>query len=263
MKISDNHISMLIGNDVKEIAKPFFDISGISYFHYGAFYKSGHCVALCSNTEWHKFWVEADLYLLNANYPTNSYNLCEITSPIIAENAKKYFKIDHFFEITKEYEDHYVLAGFDTNCGNDRIVDYYLNNRDLLERFTLYFKEQAHKLIALSEKKGNRIILPEFRDKNFELRPAGVHEIDFISQKNTNQQADFNNHIRLFSKRELDCIRYLLLGNSMRETGDKLLISPRTVETYIENVKNKLGCNKKSELIAELLKNGFTHNLPT
>ncbi len=75
---------------------------------------------------------------------------------------------------------------------------------------------------------------------------------DNLSQ--TNLKNIGNNENPKLRHSELDCARYLLMGKPMREIAEELLISPRTVETHIENIKNKLGCNKKSEVISKLLK---------
>jgi len=255
MKLPERHISIITEKEVNEIAKPFFDASGITYFHYAEFFKNGYCCGLCSNTGWHKFFFEFERYKLNANYPANGYHLAAIKNPITAANAKNYFGIAHFLSFTKEHDDHYMMAAFGTYAGNDRIIDYYLNNIDVLERFISYFKQQANGLIKSSKKPGNLIVLPEYVDKGFKLKP---------DNKNRDKEsfAYLNIHKNLFSKRELDCIEHFTLGATIRETADKLLISPRTVETYLENIKDKLGCNKKSELISKLLKNGFVQSAP-
>lgn len=52
-----------------------------------------------------------------------------------------------------------------------------------------------------------------------------------------------------FSKREMECLFYLMQGKSARETGRLLQISQRTVETHLEWLKEKLHCRKKSEII--------------
>lgn len=52
------------------------------------------------------------------------------------------------------------------------------------------------------------------------------------------------------SARERDCLKYLLLGKTAKETGLLMKLSFRTVEYYFENIKDKLGCYSKRELIA-------------
>lgn len=55
------------------------------------------------------------------------------------------------------------------------------------------------------------------------------------------------------SKREFESISYFVNGKTMKEIADILEISPRTVEDYINNVKRKLGCNSKAEVIAKVI----------
>lgn len=58
------------------------------------------------------------------------------------------------------------------------------------------------------------------------------------------QKMDIN-----ISQREHDCLSLLVLGYSAREIAQHLGLSRRTVEHYIESLKSKLGCLKKSEIV--------------
>jgi DNA-binding CsgD family transcriptional regulator len=58
----------------------------------------------------------------------------------------------------------------------------------------------------------------------------------------------------LLSEREQDVLRLLLMGKTAKEMATDLMISPRTIEHHIENIKNKTGASTKSELIAMLCK---------
>ena len=49
---------------------------------------------------------------------------------------------------------------------------------------------------------------------------------------------------------------------SAKEAGEKLDLSKRTIEFYLENIKNKLNCQKKSELIAMAIQNGYMNLIP-
>jgi DNA-binding CsgD family transcriptional regulator len=60
--------------------------------------------------------------------------------------------------------------------------------------------------------------------------------------------------------RESQCIYLMLLGNTTKETARELTISPRTVEVYITNVKHKLHCCSKSQIIAQISKNKINQN---
>ena len=52
------------------------------------------------------------------------------------------------------------------------------------------------------------------------------------------------------SKREAECIEYLLKGKTNKEIAHLTGLSQRTIESYFDNIKNKLNCNSRSELIS-------------
>ena len=51
------------------------------------------------------------------------------------------------------------------------------------------------------------------------------------------------------SKQQQRCLFFLSEGMTMKEIGWELNISPRTVEFYLNLVKNKTGLRRRSELI--------------
>lgn len=55
------------------------------------------------------------------------------------------------------------------------------------------------------------------------------------------------------SKQESQCLNLLIRGGTSKTIASKLKISSRTVESYLENVKNKFNVSKKSELIEKAL----------
>jgi len=57
-----------------------------------------------------------------------------------------------------------------------------------------------------------------------------------------------------FTKREKDCLGYLVYGLTTKEIAFELGISPRTVEFYLNNIKDKMGCYCKSQLLKIILK---------
>ena len=63
----------------------------------------------------------------------------------------------------------------------------------------------------------------------------------------------FKNSKVRFTRRETDCIRLLLLGLTIKEISKLLVLSPRTVEVYLDNIKAKLGCTRKSQIVSALI----------
>lgn len=56
-----------------------------------------------------------------------------------------------------------------------------------------------------------------------------------------------------FTLREVQTIHCLLRGKTVIEAADLLNLSRRTIEFYLKNMKSKLNCRYKSELITEVL----------
>ncbi len=55
-----------------------------------------------------------------------------------------------------------------------------------------------------------------------------------------------------FTERELQVVRGIVRGHTIREVSERLCLSIRTIEFYFNNIKLKLGLNKKSQVIALL-----------
>ncbi|MBI2786895.1 MAG: hypothetical protein HYX60_11595 [Legionella longbeachae] len=64
------------------------------------------------------------------------------------------------------------------------------------------------------------------------------------------------------SRRETQCIFFLLRGRSAKETASILNLSYKTVEDHIEKIKCKLNCSKKSELFDKAFHLGIHQYIP-
>lgn len=54
-------------------------------------------------------------------------------------------------------------------------------------------------------------------------------------------------------KRQSQCLYYLLCGLSIKETAQKMQVSPRTIESHLERIKFILKCNNKPQLIEKAI----------
>jgi len=60
-----------------------------------------------------------------------------------------------------------------------------------------------------------------------------------------------------FTRREAECMLCLLKGKTVNRTAEILSLSPRTVEFYLKNMKGKLNCKTKYELVDTVLTSDF------
>lgn len=75
-----------------------------------------------------------------------------------------------------------------------------------------------------------------------ELKSNLIHPLE-LEEKN-----------RLLSKREAEVAELLCQRLTMTKIAAKLMLSPRTVQSYVENIKDKLGVRTKREILKKLLR---------
>lgn len=64
------------------------------------------------------------------------------------------------------------------------------------------------------------------------------------------------------SPREMDCLFYLLRSKSAKEIAQRLNVSHRTVEWHLSNIRLKLQCRNKNELIENAVSKGYLQYVP-
>jgi len=80
-------------------------------------------------------------------------------------------------------------------------------------------------------------------------------------QRNAYVLTDRFNRIGI-SKRESECLFYLLRGKSVPEIAKILQLSKRTIESYINHIKTKMDCNTTTELCEKSITLGFLDIIP-
>lgn len=71
------------------------------------------------------------------------------------------------------------------------------------------------------------------------------------------EHADERDRYEKLTERERDVLRYVASGFSAPEIGEKLFISPKTVDTYKQRINEKLGLAHRSDYVAFALKLGI------
>ena len=87
----------------------------------------------------------------------------------------------------------------------------------------------------------------------------GEEEVGDLAASGRNQRLYLNKpyqHVYV-SKREAESLYWFTQGKGVREVAETLEISKRTVEYYLKNVKLKLSCRTRHELLTKVIANGF------
>lgn len=121
----------------------------------------------------------------------------------------------------------------------------------LLKLFLSHFKNEMHLILRQMEEASFSLQELKGSDRlsdvpiNPELETSALHNL-LIELGQEDQIKKLN----LLSQREKQLLQLLLAGMSAKDTAAILKLSPRTIESYIDNLKKKLSCWSKQDLYA-------------
>lgn len=262
-KLIEEHSFYKYANEVAEICKPLFDQTPINYFCQARIYVNNDYGGLLSDKTWAYFYLKNDFQLLSVEPQLASqgcspifWNLnnfkptCKKTQKLVDACVLFQHACGVMFII--EYEEYKEVFLFSTAHDVNNTDPYLAQNINLLMKFILYFKENINNnkklAMALSKRYHNEILIPEA------LSVQNKEIVDFKIKKY--YLGEFFPHIA-FSKREAECLKYLHRGKSAKEIGRLLKLSHRTIETHINNIKEKTQIKSLAELLIKLEKCSF------
>jgi DNA-binding CsgD family transcriptional regulator len=150
------------------------------------------------------------------------------------------YGIANGFCITKFSEHYYEAWTFATTPENTGITNTYLHHHDDLIGFSNYFNNTASSILKESDN-----ALAKFKNYNFDYQ--SIYKTEEISCLNL--PFIINGKEVFISSREQECLEKISKGLSIKWIARSLNLSPRTVEYYIDNVKNKLKVATKIQAI--------------
>lgn len=265
--LPEKHISLSSSTDMDEILGPLKRL-GILYFTYMRNYPDCSQIYLSNNGGWVEAYYGHRLYDTSQfQLAPESYNSGKIVWPTqsalpVYQYARDYLKSDNGLTIIKKSENFTEFYFFSSSIYNTGVVNVYFNNMEVLEKFILYFNDRAEKILSKAEK--SKIILPRYVyrqcDDQVDLNILADDVVNCVLEemriKKYRIKHDGYSNVKL-SSRELECIFLYAKGKTAKETARELNISQRTVETYFENIKNKLNCYTKDQVLRFLVKDGF------
>lgn len=243
-----------LSGKVFNICEPFFQRYQLTSFAYSRVYPDGSRTELWSDALALDHTYFKTKYILGAYTP--NYFLEERFAvlqlkvsgypKILREkytqqlaDQRDYFNNDHSFIVVNREPSFCEYFIYYAPREAHSILNFYINNLNILDNFAAYFKSAAADLITIAD--NHRIPAPR---------------CSLINQRSNsfapNCSKDLFYHSTKLSQREQEIAALLIKGKVAREVGDLLHISKRTVESHIEHMKQKANCHNKSELIGYL-----------
>lgn len=265
-EIVQNYITRFY-DQIFKVTRPLHEHFGISYFTYHEIDEHGRYTVLVDRPDWAEYYVAQKLYLSDPflRHPSNyKSGMTRLLTFVEEDHKEKVLKAGHKFNldpdtailIIDKHETSVEFFGFVAPKDASNIDNIYLNNPQLFKTFATYFKEELKQL--LSKMQDDAGYLKELKGADF-FRQKPIHP-GLSSSQLTAYLQDLKykpiiERAAALSARERQCLTFLLKGKSAKETATLLKLSPRTIEFYFENIKNKMHCHSKHQLftIAETL----------
>lgn len=262
IKLND-HLSYQLSEHVRRVCQPLFKSLGFNYFDYARFYPNHTYIVLYSDPEWVEYFLNEESYY---NLPpiqlyAGAHLWNRYIDPRTLESAKQLFSHSHGITLKTDYPHYTEIVNFSTHPSNLEVFDIYLNKIHILHQFKNYFINQSNKQIRSLEQTPLRSSMKMSTNK---LNELNVNEImSIIGHTNRQIEATLPSIPALDSLtvRERDCLNALIAGLSTKEIATDMNLSPRTVENHLDNIKRKLNCKTRTQLLCTLLQHQYSPDL--
>jgi DNA-binding CsgD family transcriptional regulator len=247
----NKHFFITSHKEVDEIIKPLKEYFDLTSFVYQKNFNDGSEIRLSNQPEWVHYFYEHELYRYSVfERPPSEFVKARIIWAGLSLHQKvlsqaREFDIDHGITFVEPCADGCEFFFIGTRRDKREVMQRYLANLDMLEQFLIYFREKARPLInqALQQK----LIIPH----KYETAP----QTGLVKMKSFDREGFLNAISPVqFSMRELECMRLLTRGYTQKMIAKELGISPRTVETHLQHIKEKTQTYSKGDLVKYLLK---------
>jgi len=250
-----SHVRQIIKNysikydrKIERICSPLVNHLNIPVFTYYFIEADGTFGYLSNAIEFNEYYFSEKIHLHNPYFANPVFfrsgsvlNPCTFDEDVQRILCKR-FCADHFFlnlQANESRMEGFIFANKNVNAEGGHT---YLPHLDLLAKFARYFKREAQDVIG------------QMKADKFNIRMERGNEL-FETQSSVPLANDdpkiftFLKQVSGLSPQEQRCLELFKQGKSAQMTGALMGLSQRTVEHYFENIKNKLGCTSKYDLL--------------
>lgn len=258
-EIVQNYI-VRYSDKIKKTTRVLREQLQVTYFTYHRIDHSGKYTVLVDRPDWAEHYVNEkffldDPYLRHPDVYESGFCLLDSHGSDdhkerVFKEAGSLFQLDQNLLLIEKSTDAVEFFGFSGNQKTARLDKLYLNHPWVFKSFANHFKREMRPVLSEMERDAGSLL--DLKGNDF-LSPAPVHPglepttlREYLKVVGNGKALG---KIEQLSSREKQCIQMLLAGKSAKETALHLGLSHRTIEAYFENIKNKLSCSNKTEIL--------------
>jgi len=245
-----NRYSIKYDHKIRSICEPLEVHLGIPNFSYYSIEEDGRFVILSNFPEQVEFFCANEMYhscpyLAHPSLFRSGAALIPVTyDPMQVQQSRKQYGIDHLMLILNCTANKVEGFMFTTKDLNVQTCQNFIPKFDLLNKFGGYFKIEAQELI-------NRALSERYNIKSVRGKAFTAHDPNLILSRFDKTTVSFLRQTSLLSWQEQRCLELYRQGHSAQSTAAVLGLSQRTVEHYLDHIKEKLNCRSKRELLTK------------
>lgn len=255
--MSRSNISYATSAELADICKGIFKNTGTNCFSYSRVYDDRSRTELWTDLRALEHVLLKKRYILGTYTPCyyrqhERYALVESKIESFPADVRRKYTMhlldlrmlfDHAnpFEIVAKLDGYCESFSFYSSASRQSAASFYINHLDTFEQFVALFKVAAANLVATADR--DRVIGTTAASERSSREPdsqAPLGTWDFL-----------NARLQSLTDRQLEIAQHIISGCTARQIAQKLGLSSRTVETHIENIKSRLGCANKTELLVQ------------
>jgi DNA-binding CsgD family transcriptional regulator len=261
-----------IQEPLRQICEPLFKYFPVKNFSYQRFFLDGTHLSICTHKEWNRFYlcernIESPAFWkeIRARQSDGIFACLwpqSTEDPILGSLYE--FGIWNGLSFYQNHPEYLEVWAFSGSRESDQdLLNFYINKKEALLIFIRHFNAISPEFINFEQTRyraqfKTRLIDPQitFSDvddftKEFMEKLKGV-------ESKSKLYLQVNNKPIGLSRRERECLEYLSQGKTMKEIARFLDLSPRTVEYYLNIIKQKTGVHTKGGLLNLYLKNSIS-----
>ncbi len=243
-------------NRISKTTRPLHDHFGIAYFTYHRIDNAGKYTVLVDRPNWAEYYVGAEIFRIDPylKHPSvyqagmslfDSHGSKEYKENV-TKAGKEVLDVDLGAILIQKNNQCVEFFGFSANKERSSLQNLFLNHSHLLKSFAQHFKNELGSVLNQMEQEAASLLDlgtdfnnpdPIAPDISSDVRLAYYKDLGMISGAEK------------LSPRERECLKLLIEEKSAKETAVALGLKPRTVEFYFENIKDKLTCWSKQEVL--------------
>ncbi|HET9843537.1 MAG TPA: helix-turn-helix transcriptional regulator [Gammaproteobacteria bacterium] len=240
------HVCIQSSIDVRQIAAPLFQYTNIHYFCYGRNYPNGGTFTLHTDVNFYDSWFIQEFPLVLSFLKEGLHLWDDCQNADLIRVRLNDFNYGNGLYIVRHFPEYSEIFGF-APAREQNISDLYLNNLDVLNRFAMYFKDKAYRIIERAEK--DLIFVPKtMLIEKEEL--ASNNNLELLRNTTKIEMYALSPTLNLeLTQREHESFKGFLQGQTAAQIASSLNLSPKSVETFLLKVKKKFQCSTRSDLL--------------